>query len=190
MANGIFAASRERVGTLMAAGCPLDFPEALPGPSFRAEQLAGYAGSCVYAFPSQAVWVIGLRLGTDRPGGIVITEWDVVPPWPTDLVDWDYEPQDTIPKRDLDQYEGLLDSPLMGVLNEHRLLRRGYPVEGLLCGRSWQSIPESGGDRVPVRLTLVDDRGSRVEHRMALIVIRESGTRSPSSRTPRVRVPK
>ena len=58
MANGIFGASRERVGTLMAAGCPLDFPEALPGPSFRAEPLAGYAGSCVYAFPFQAVWLM------------------------------------------------------------------------------------------------------------------------------------
>ena len=179
MNKRIFPASHKRGVTLMAAGCPLDYPKDLPGPSFRAEQLAGYTESRVYALgPLQTVYVIGLRLETDRSTGTVISEWSVVPPWPNDLVEWGYEPRDIIPNGDMGAYRSLLDSRLMGVLNERRLLRRGYPVEGLLCGRSCQSIPESGDNRVSARLTLVDDRGNWVPLRIALEVIRCAKTRS------------
>ena len=56
MTNRIYTASHERGVQLISAGCPLDYPDALPGHSaarrkpFRAEQLAGYIESRVYLF--------------------------------------------------------------------------------------------------------------------------------------------
>jgi len=179
MKNQIFAASYERGEELIAAGCPLDYPEALPGHSaarhkpFRAEQLRGYAESRVYAnFPLQTKYVIGLRLGTDRPSGTVIAEWSFVPQWPDQLIDWDCEPGDIIPEGEHAAYEDLLESPLMGVLNDRRLLRRGCLVEGLLCGCSSQPIPESGEPCGYGKLTLLDDMGAKVALRIALSVFR------------------
>ena len=185
MTNRIFGASYKRGIELMAAGCPLDYPEALAGhpaardKSFRAEQLAGYAESRVYMFgPLQTGYLIGLRLGTDRPAGTIITEWSFVPPWPGQLVSWDYEATDIIPEGQREAYTGLLESRLMGVLNDHHLLRRGYPVEGLLCGCSYQPIPESGDLSVSAKLTLVDDKGNAVALHLALAVVRPGATRS------------
>jgi hypothetical protein len=179
MKNRIFAASYERGIQLIAAGCPLDFPEALPGHSaaqhkpFRAEQLRGYAESRVYPIsPLQTKYLIGLRLGTDRPSGTIITEWSFVPPSPNQLINWDYEPQDIIPEGQREAYAGLLESRLMDVLNDHRLLRRGYPVAGLLCGYSSQPIPESGEGFVYGKVILVDDIGNKVALPIALTVIR------------------
>jgi len=178
MKNRIFAASHERGMELTAADCPLDYPEALPGHSavrhkpLRAEQLGGYAESRVYVIsPLQTGYVIGLRLGTDRPSGTIIADWGFVPQWPDQLINWDYEPWDIIPEGNLVAYEGLLKSRLMGVLNDRRQLRRGYPVEGLLCGCSFQPIPESGEGFVYGKLTLVDDVGNTVALRIALTVV-------------------
>ena len=71
----------------------------------------------------------------------------------------------------------------MGVLNERRLLRRGYPIDGLVCGCSYQPIPESGDSLIYGKLTLVDDRESAVALRIALTVIRHAATRSKTSPT-------
>ena len=76
-----------------------------------------------------------------------------------------------IPEGNLVAYEGLLKSRLMGVLNDRRQLRRGYPVEGLLCGCSFQPIPASGEGFVYGKLTLVDDVGNTVALRIALTVV-------------------
>src|SRR6266851_4262998 len=185
MKNRIFAASYERGIQLIAAGRPLDYPEALPSHSaaehkpFRAEQLAGYAESRVYPFsPLQTRYLIGLRLGTDRPSGTIITEWSFVPRWPDQLISWDYEARDIIPEGHQEAYAGLLESRLMGVLDAHRLLRRGYPVEGLLCGCSSRPIPQSGKGFVFAKITLVDDLGNTVALRIALTVVRPAATRS------------
>jgi len=190
MTNRIFAASYERGVQLIAAGCPLDYPEALAGQRavrqkpFRAEQLAGYAESRVILFgPQHAGYLICLRLGTDHPTGTIITEWSFLPPWPDQLISWDYEATDIIPKGQREAYLGLLKSRLMGVLNERRLLRRGYPVEGLLCGYSHQPIPESGDRSVSAKLTLVDDIGNTVALRIALAVVRPPATCSNSTPT-------
>jgi hypothetical protein len=183
------AASYERGVQLIAAGCPLDHPDALPGRSaaqrkpFRAEQLDGYAQSCVYMFgPRHSGYLIGLRLGTDCPSGTVITEWSFEPPWPDHAICWDYEARGFIPKRDQGAYRSLLDSPLTEVLNDHHPLRRGYPVEGLLCGHSYQPIPESSDHSVSAKLTLVDDRGNTVALRIAMTVVRPVATRSDTPR--------
>jgi hypothetical protein len=99
MKNRIFAASYKRGIELMAAGCPLDYPDALAGHAaaqhkpFRAEQLGGYVESRVYALGQYMTgYVIALRLGTDRPAGTVITEWSFAPPWQDDLISWDFGP--------------------------------------------------------------------------------------------------
>jgi hypothetical protein len=184
MNNLNFAPSYERGVQLIAAGCPLDYPDALPGQSaaqwkpFRAEQLAGYVESCVYLFgPMDTGFLIGLRLGTDRPSGTIITEWNFDPPWRDLSICWDFEAQDFIPKRDHEVYASLFDSRLMAVLNDHRLLRRGYPVDGLLCGCAHQPIPESVDHSVSAKFTLVDDAGNTVALRIALAVVRRAATR-------------
>jgi len=185
MTNRILAASYKRGVQLNSAGCPLDYPNALPGHSaagqkpFRAEQLAGYTESCVYFFgPLHQGYLIGLRLGTDSSTEITIAEWSFVPPWPDIPICWDYEARDFIPKLHLGAYQHLLDSPLMEVLNDRRLLRRGYPVEGLLCGYSYQAIPECRDRSVTAKLNFVDDKGNTVALRVALAVVRPRKTRS------------
>jgi hypothetical protein len=189
--NRIFAASYERGIDLIAAGCPLDYPKALARyaaarrTTFRAEQLNGYIESRVYALnPMQTNYLIGLCLRTDRPAGTVISEWSFMPPWPDHCVSWDYDPEDLIPKKDRGTYRTLLDSRLMRVLNDGVLLRRGYPVEGLVCGSSYQSIPESGDGPVAAKLTLVDDVGNTVTVAIALTVVRTAATRSNTFQTP------
>ena len=67
-------------------------------------------------------------------------------------------------------YQRFFDSRLMGVLNEHRLLRRGCPVDGLLCGRSFQPIKESAQGLVSAKLILQDDIGNTVTVRLRLSV--------------------
>ena len=138
MTRRIFAASHQRGVELAAAGCPLDSLDALADRSaparklFRAKQLTGYAESRVYLFgPLHTGYVIGLRLSTDRPSGTVITEWNVKPPWPGHAICWDYEAPDLIPKRNLGDYTDLLDSRLMGVLNER--LSRGAAIRSTAC---------------------------------------------------------
>jgi hypothetical protein len=187
MTNKAWGASYERGLELMAAGCPLDFPEALPGhpalqrKSFHARQLDGYVQSHVYAVgPLRTDYLIGLRLWTDNPSGTIITNWRFVAPWPNQVMCWDYEPLDVIPKNNRGPYMDLLDSPLMGVLNERRLLTRGYPIEGLLCGRSSQPIPDSFDRSVAALLELTDDRGSLVDVRLNLIVVEWPSTHSDS----------
>jgi hypothetical protein len=190
MKNRIFAPSYKRGIELIAAGCPLDYPDALAGHAaaqhkpFRAEQLGGYVESRVYALGALLTgYVIALRLGTDRPPGTVITEWNFAPPWPDHLISWDYEPRDIIPEGQREGYASVLDSHLMGVLHERRLLRRGYPVDGLVCGCSYQPIPESADSLIYGKLTLVDDRESAIALRIALTVIRQAATRSKTSPT-------
>ncbi|HKD63764.1 MAG TPA: hypothetical protein VKB40_06990 [Candidatus Acidoferrales bacterium] len=178
MRNRIFTASYERGLELIAAGCPLDYPGSLARHSaaqrktFRAQQVEGYAESRIYALGAmQTGYLICLRLVTDCPGGTIISDWGVVPPWENHIVIWEYGPLDIIPNGQREAYRDLLDSRLMSVLNERCLLRRGYPVEGLLCGCSAQPITEPVDRFVYSQLTLVDDRGTRVTLRVAMRVI-------------------
>ena len=163
MKNPICAASYEWAVKLKAAGCPIDYLDTLPRQSFRAEQLPGYVRSFVYALgPLDTGWVIALRLTTDRPSGTVIAQWSFEPPWQDHDIDWDYEPKEIIPEKYQDDYNGLLKPRLMKVLNEGRLIRRGCPVEGLLCGRSYQPIGKSSHGVIPAKLIFTDDLGNTV----------------------------
>jgi hypothetical protein len=164
---------------LVAGGCPLDYPEALPyrfGPErkpFRVIQLAGNTQSRVYMFGEvQIGYSIAVRLETDRPSGTIITDWSVEPPWSTVAIGWEYEPRDFVQKRDRGEYGDLLDTPLLGVLNGRRRLHRDHPVEGLLCGYSYQAVPEFNDREVSAKLMLADDMGSVVTTRIKLVVWR------------------
>jgi hypothetical protein len=94
------------------------------------------------------------------------------------VICWDYEAWDIIPEGHRGAYRGLLKSHLIGVLNDHRLLSRGHPVEGLLCGCSSQPIPESGQGHISGKLTLFDNEGNKVALSIALTVVRPAVTRS------------
>jgi len=195
MPKRIFAASYERGVQLIAVGCPIAYPEHLPGhpvarrKRFHAEQMDGYSESRVYAINQfQTGFVVGLRLWTDRPSGTVIREWSFTPPWEDHRIGWGYEPLEIIPEWERGAYMNLLDSRLMAVLDEHRLLGRGYPVEGLLCGRSDQPIPESVKGYVTAKLTLADDEGSTAALRIALTVVRRGATPSDTIPTRRSRI--
>jgi hypothetical protein len=101
--------------------------------------------------------VIALRLCTDRPSGTVIDHWDFEPPWPDHDMVWDFEPEDIIPKEHQDEYKKLFKSRLMKVLNGGYLIGRGHPVEGLLCGASFQPIAESCHGVISAKLSFTDD---------------------------------
>jgi hypothetical protein len=164
MKNQSLEPSYEDVAELMAAGCPIDFPNALPRHSFRAEQLPGYVESCVYALgPLDTGYVIPLRLATDRPSGTITTEWTFELPWQDHRINWeDYGPDDVIPIKDRDKYKSLINPRLMEVLKGDRLILRGHPVSGVLCGRSYQPIGESSRGVISAKLSFTDDLGNTV----------------------------
>ncbi len=153
MKSRIIGASYERAKRLMEADCPIDNLNALPRRSFGVEQLPGYGDSRVYKLgPLDAGWVIPLRLRTDRPSGTIISDWDFEPPWQNVAINWDFEPEEIIPIKDQDDYKHLFKSRLMGVLNEGCPIRRGCPVEGVLCGHSFQPIGESSHGLISANL--------------------------------------
>jgi hypothetical protein len=163
MKNPIFAASHERGVKLRDAGCPFDFPGALPRHSFRVEPLPGYVYARVYELgPLDTGYVIPLRLNSDRSLGTIITDWSFEPPWPDHFIDWDYGPEDFIPKKDQYEYSSFSKSPLMKVLNYGLRIGCGRPVEGLLCGHSNQPIGESCHGFISAKLSFTDDRGNTV----------------------------
>jgi hypothetical protein len=190
MANKILAASYRRGVELAAAGCPLDYLDALRDSAaaskpFWAKQLPGYAESCVYELgPALTGFVIGLRLGTNLGGGTEIAEWNFVSPWPEHQICWDYEATDIIPALHLGSYRDVLDSGLPQILNDGCRLRPGYPVDGLLCGYSNQPIPESGEGLRSGKLRLIDDKGNEVSLRIDLRVYRTAAIRSGKKTAP------
>jgi hypothetical protein len=183
MISPLFAASYDCGRRLVAVGCPLDYLQDLPRnlAAFRKtlemRQLGGYVESRVFALAaSQTAYVMGLRLLTDLPQGIIISHWDFHPPWNDHWISWDYDPREIVPTWEHARYESVFDSRLSAVLNDHRLLARGHPVEGLLCGCAYQAIPQScaSGATVTAKLTLIDDAGHTFALRIELAVDRSA----------------
>ena len=81
-----------------------------------------------------------------------------------------YEPKEIIPKKDWGDYNGLFKSRLMKVLNDRRRIRCGYPVDGLLCGRSYQPIGESSHGVISAKFSFTDDLENTVPLCIDLIV--------------------
>jgi hypothetical protein len=183
MTKPLYAASYQRGQRLVAAGCPLDYLEDLPRnlaavrKTLEIRQLGGYVESRVVALgPTQTCYLLGLRLHTDLPRGIVISDWGFRPPWEDHVIFWDYEPTDILPALERGRYESVVHSRLSAVLNERRLLTRGHPVEGLLCGCASQTMPESllSGATAYAMLTVTDDAGNTLALRIELTVDRSA----------------
>ena len=181
--------------SIVAAGCPLDYLKNLPRTSgayrtrLRVQELGGYLESRVFddSPTAGARYLIGVRLGTDLPGGVIISDWDFCPPWENHSVCWDYDPQDIVPADEYARYASVFNSRLSAVLNERRLLLRGRPVEGLLCGRAVHSIPESiaKGAAVRAQLMMVDDTGYTVRLDIELAVHHRTPQINKASRSGR-----
>jgi hypothetical protein len=86
-------------------------------------------------------------------------------------------------------YAPFFDSRLPAVLNERRLLARGRPVEGLLCGRASEPIPEGINALKPVdaTLSLTDDTGRTVSRRIRLAVDRSMAPKPINATRTRIR---
>ena|SRR5215469_704554 len=162
---------------LEAAGCPLDYLEDLPRKSaghrkrLYVRELDGVDACVIDRGLNGVGYMIPLALGTDLGGGNIISTWNFVPPWDHN-VDFDYEPRDIILERDHDLYASLFKTQLTEVLNERRLLRRGHPVKGVLCGLALHRIP------VPIyqyrvvnsQISITDETGHTIVHTIALTV--------------------
>jgi hypothetical protein len=166
--NPICSASYEHAIELMAGGCPIYHPEALPHysaairQSLRAELLPGYILSRVYEIGLlDTGYVIPLRLATDR-SVTIISDWSFESPWKEPFIDWECEPEEIIPKKYYDGYRSPVHSRLMEALHRGCLIRRGRPVDRLLCGRSIQPMGASSYGVRSAELSLTDDLGYTV----------------------------
>jgi hypothetical protein len=205
----VWEASYERGVRLVKAGYTLPYLQALPGEKqfhqrgLYVSQLGGYVESIAVDDGFNTGYVVALRVGTNRSAGAVIASYEFVQPWPDQEIEWQCEPEDVIPQSKLHIYKKLMRSRLTSVLNEGRLLNRGRPVDGLLCGIASTPIPPNS-DRIRpawAEITLVDDSGKRVTSLIELAIhsnVRErdarrnasprSGSRSPLF--PEIRLPR
>jgi hypothetical protein len=174
----LWTASYAQGVRLANAGCHLPHLDALPGKerfhqrALYVEQICGYEESFAFDWGASTGYAIVLRIGTERSRSAMITSFEFVPPWPDHFIDWDFHPDDVIPKILLKRYEKLIGSRLPAILNERRLLNRGVPVEGLLYGKAWAPIPPSPRREGPAlaEINLVDDSGVRVSSLIRLTV--------------------
>ena len=165
----IWGASYPRGILLSKAGCPLPYLHELPGKgsfyqrAIYVHQVRGYFSSYAIDFGTATGYVIALRVGTDRARGAIVTSYDVNLPWPDDEMQWGYDLLDLLSEDVVYDYGKLSEPSLRGVLDERRLLSRGRPVEGLLCGYSGNSIPALNPRRkfAQAEVVLAEDSGRR-----------------------------
>lgn len=166
--NRICKASYTRGVRLSKAGCLLPYLDALPGKElFRQRalyvcQLGGYFDSYAIDYGTATGYVIALGVGTDLTRGAIVIGHDLRLPWPDHEIEWGYAPRDLLPKERVNDYGKLSESRLPAVLDERRLLARGRPVEGLLCGYAWAPVPATCPRDRPVtaEIILVEDSGA------------------------------
>jgi hypothetical protein len=167
--NPIWGASHARGVHLAKWGCSLPFLDALPAREgaerckLHVWPLGGYIESYAIDWGANTAYLVALRIGTEL-SRTVIHDFRLVPPWPDHKIDWDYDLEGIVPKGTFRTHERLVRSRLRSVLIDGRLLYRGVPVEGLLCGRAWAPIPESWTRDTPAtaEIVLVDDAGTEV----------------------------
>jgi hypothetical protein len=170
MISPLYSASYERALQLRNAGCPIDDLRALPHEqTLHVGPLGGYFQSRVVDLGGNGTnYIVGIRLVVDR-GAVVISDWSFVPPWSDHNVNWDYEPCDILPQSDQNVWKSLLNDRLSTALNDRRLVTRGRPVRGILCGWAAQEVPAALQDeRLYGNLTLRCASGQTIVQRMAL----------------------
>jgi hypothetical protein len=177
--NPIWKASYARGVRLSKAGCSLPYLDALPGKAlFNQRALyvshlgGGYFDSYAIDFGTATGYVIALGVGTDLTRGAIVVRHDLLLPWPDHEIEWGYDPRDLLPKERVNDYGRLVKSRLPAVLEERRLLSRGRPVEGLLCGRAWTPIPATCPRERPAmaEIILVGDSGALARSSVQLTI--------------------
>jgi hypothetical protein len=176
----LWQASYARGVRLSKAGCSLPYLHTLPGRgsfyqrAVYVDQVRGYFQSCAINFGEAAGYVIALRVGTDHARGAIVTSYVLNPPWPDDEIQWGYHPEDLLSECSVYDYRKLLESNLPGFLAQRRLLSRGRPVEGLLCGFSWNPIPELYLRRksTVAEIVVVEDSGRRACSPLRLAILK------------------
>jgi hypothetical protein len=183
MKRNLFCASYERGCRLAAVECPLPYLVDIPGtpkPLLASEPNGyGYLGArafnlCRYGGIG---YVVGLRLATELSNGVRIREWEFDSPWPNhSVITWGSDARCFLSPSELPDYEPSLDSDLWEVLATGRRITRGHPVEGLLCGTTFEAIPESIADGawVPAKINLFAETGGRVSLSVLLSIDRRS----------------
>jgi hypothetical protein len=165
---------------LIELGCPLDFLEALPREaerrriSLKARQIEGYCeGRVISLGPYDTGYVFGLRLETEIWRGVVITGWSFTAPWGDHEVVWGEDRDKILPERDRVPYAQIGSRRFSAVLLDRHLLRRGYPEEGVFCGRAYRPLPESAprGGIVCGAMKISDDTGRDVDLSVKLVVV-------------------
>jgi hypothetical protein len=177
----IWKASYPRGIRLAKAGCALPYLNSLPGREHHYQrrlyvsEIGGYLESFAIADGTSTGYALALRIGTERACGAIVTDFRFVLSW-EHLISWDYDPESVVPDYRLHVYRSLMGSPLLAVLNERKFLRRGSPVEGLLCGRASAPIPPSAprGGPVVASIILADDSGEHVSSHIHLAIDRSS----------------
>lgn len=176
--NPIWKASYQRGIRLAKAGCALPHLDRLPGRSHSYQrslyvnELGGYFESYAIDEGASTGYALALRIGTERGCGAIVTDFRFVSPWPEHLISWDCDPEGVLPQYRQHLYKHLAVSRLSAVLNERKFLRRGGPIEGLLCGRASAPIPSSAPREAPAlaEISLVDDSGEWVRARIHLTI--------------------
>src|ERR1700758_959839 len=159
----VYAASYECGRALAVAGCPIDYLDQLPrNPAkyrkkLRMREIGGYAESrALDTAPNRGTtYLLPIRLGTDLPSGVIVADWFFEPPWPDHQISWDIDPDTVLADNERPAYQRYFRSRLLEVLDDHRLLRRGQAVEGLLCGHAVQSIPAENPKRAIAESRLI-----------------------------------
>lgn len=183
----IWAASHERGLRLKKAGCEIPYLDELPRKKrfhgLEVGPIGGYIESLAIENGATTHYVIALRLSTDRSTGSTVSTYSFIPPWLDHEIFWEYDAEQLLPASWLKRYESLLNSRLSAVLNQRALLYRGRPLEGLMAGSSWASIPPSvpRNRSADARITLVDDSSKHVRSVIPLTIIQSDYYRSQIS---------
>ena len=186
-----YSASFEAALRLITAGCPLDYIDHLPRESrsdcaaLRISSLDGYCLAKVIQILPRVIYLIPIRLSTERGRGLIIDRWEFVGPW-DQYISWDFDPRDVLPHSALPPYEHLLESHLLEIFNDRRILRRGQTIAGILCGvADFQEIPAGveAGPMPSALLRVTAEDGVRVAVKISLCV--ERVVTKPVQRGPR-----
>jgi len=198
MKNGLYSASYQCGRRLAAAGCPLPYlqhiPRLVPKPKallIHQPDGYGYLGNRVFDLCGYGgtAYIVGLRLATELPAGVTIHEWEFNSPWPGHFITWYSNPRCFQQGQEYAQFARELDSDLFQeALEGRRRITRGHPVEGLLCGTTLESMPESAthGDIARAELQLLVETGESFPLQVALTIDR-SAKRLPVATTKRRR---
>jgi hypothetical protein len=107
-------------------------------------------------------FVLSVHVAVDMPV-FGISGWELDLPWEDRQFQWLADPLEHVPSDDKYQIPGCVGLRYSRdeVLNHRRTLKRGHPLDGLLLGFSFESIPASyrSGATIDASVVLIDEMG-------------------------------